>query len=222
MKYIFLLLASITSAHAIPVLNQNAAGNATSVTIWPDHADPNQFYFAPSSIRISEQNGSPRFGFVEYRVHCNRFGRNCQSKALVTSILRADFEHQELADAQALIRKSRPQARFSVIPMFEGEVEFIETVAHFVDRHECVPRAASAADDIPCSLVLNRKGIEAMKPYLASGKVIPLQFTYKLMGVSLKPNNTFEEMTIRYGIAVNLGGDELINHPDLLGPNIWD
>ena len=51
----FLLMLFLLTTHALaaPVLNNNVAADGTMVTIWPDHEDPNHYYFAPNLMKIA-------------------------------------------------------------------------------------------------------------------------------------------------------------------------
>lgn len=224
---IFLLIAVVLPAQAVPVLNRNMAADGTVVTIWPDHADPNHFYFAPNFMRISnDSNGKPKFNLTQYRMgNCGRIGRRlgkCHYKAMLTSLLIADYEAEQLREAQAGIRKIRPQARFSAIPFLASQVEFDSTLEEFIDDHQCSPKAGQAADEIPCTMTLNNQGIYNLMPYLNSGAVLPFKFIYQISGVVEGPDGKLTDQILDYGLTVNFGGDMLIKHPDLASPFEWN
>ncbi len=216
MKTFLLLLLTLNSAFALPVLNQNAAGIGSKVIIWPDHADPNHFYFAPSSVGHAAELGAGSFSFIEYTNDCNRFGRNCQKKGLLNAILKAQFDDANLLAAQEQIRKLKPQARFAVVPMFNGRVEFNQSLTTFIAHHSCSPNTAQANDLIPCSLTLNSRGLRTIKPMLLEGDVLPLKFNYQISGVQEIEGKKYVDATIDLGLAVQLGGEVTLQHPDLL------
>jgi len=223
MKSLILFAMTLSQfALAIPVLNQNAAGNSRIIVIWPDSVDADLFYFAPSAVRISKTNeGTAKFSLVQYRTNCTRFTNNCQSKALLTTLFVANYLDEEIKLAQDAIRRHRPQARFSTIPFTSGKLDFIETAAVFIDKHDCDPLSGQAIDEIPCSLTLNRKGMTVLMPRFARGETLPLKFNYTIEGVLARPDNKFETAKIKYGVAVYLGGEELADHPDLVQRFIW-
>ncbi len=219
MKFLWVLLL-LTQAWAVPVVNKNMAAEGTFVTIWPDHKDPDHFYFAPNFMKIAlDVKSTPKFHYTEYwKGNCGRFGSavgGCKKRALVTTLLAAGYEMEQLGIAEAGIRKLRPQARFSAIPFLASEVQFGETLSAFIEEHECAPRAGQAADEIPCTLTFNKRGIDKMVPFLNSGRVIPFKFIYKISGLLEDGEGKFEMTTLNYGLTVNLGGEMLVNHPDL-------
>jgi hypothetical protein len=224
---IFALLLSST-AWAAPVLNKNMAAEGTFVTIWPDHANPDHFYFAPNFMKIATDNGNnPKFHFTQYRSgSCDRrwdVRRGyCHSKALITSLMVAGYEEQQLAAAQAGIIKIRPKARFSAIPFLSSKVEFGSNLDEFIDQHECSPRAGQAADEIPCTITLNKRGITNLMPFLNSGRVLPFKFIYKISGVIEGANGQYTDEGLDYGLTVNLGGEILKKHPELDQPFLWE
>lgn len=228
MKALILIFVFMTNAYAAPVLNQNMAAEGTFVTIWPDHANPDHFYFAPNFMKIaSDDKQNVKFHFTQYRTgRCDsRLSRRmgyCHYKAIITSLMIAGYESEQLAQAQAGIKKLRPNARFSAIPFLSSKVEFGNTLDVFIDQHECSPRAGQAADEIPCTMTLNRQGIKNLMPFLNSGRVVPFKFIYKIAGVIERADGKFENQELDYGLTVNLGGELLIDHPELREGFLWE
>lgn len=220
MKALLLTLLMISTAHAVPVLNRNLAAEGTLITIWPDHADPDHFYFAPNFMKIAtDRHNKVKFHFTEYTTgNCSAFGRRlgtCQNRALLTSLLMAGYEDKQLKEAQEGIKKLRPNARFSAIPYLASKVEFDETLKRFVDEHSCSPLAGQAADEVPCSITFNSRGVKKLKPFLNDGKIIAFHFIYKISGLVEGRSSEFVEQQLDYGLTVNLGGEMLVNHPEL-------
>ncbi len=229
MKFLILITLLISfHALAVPVLNKNMAAEGTLVTIWPDNANPDHFYFAPNLMKIaSDKTGAPKFHFTQYKSgSCNRrrdyrTGR-CQFKALITSLLEAGYESKQLIEAQEGILKLRPNARFSSIPFVSSRVEFATTLSEFIDTHDCSPKAGQAADQIPCNITLNKKGITNLMPFLNAGRVLPFKFIYQIAGVIEGASGEFIKETLDYGLTVNLGGEMLNKHPDLNEAFLWE
>jgi hypothetical protein len=229
MKALLVLVILLSSkVWSAPILNKNMAAEGTFVTIWPDHLNPDQFYFAPNFMKLASDSSShPKFHFTQYRTgSCDsrwdvRRGY-CHHKALITSFLVAGYEAQQLAQAQAGIRRLRPNARFSAIPFLSSKVEFGNNFEEFIDRHECSPQAGQAADEIPCTLTLNRRGIIHLMPFLNAGRVLPLKFIYRIAGVIEGADGKFMDQSLNYGLTVNLGGEMLIKHPELDVPFLWE
>ncbi len=257
MKSLLVLLFIMSHAIAAPVLNKNMAAEGTFVTIWPDHTDPDHFYFAPNFMKIAyngarnveyvlvkNNNGDVEGAYVEtrplriipadYQFHFMQFRSgecdrrrdirrgNCHYKAMISSLLTAGYEAEQLTQAQAGIKKIRPNARFSAIPFLSSKVEFGTTLDVFIDEHDCSPRAGQAADEIPCSITLNKRGITNLMPFLNSGSILPFKFIYKIAGVIEGANGIYKDESLDYGLTVNMGGEILIKHPELDVPFIWE
>lgn len=215
MKSLLLALLISVPVLAAPVLNLNVAAEGSKIMIWPDHADPDQFYFAPSAIRLSRGQEGAKFHLTKYRTGCSIGGIGCRSKGMINSLLIADYLDDELHQAQQGVLRLRPRARFSTIPMFDGEVIFSGTTRAFIDRHDCSPRTGQPSDEIPCGLTLNKRGLRTIVPMLNEGKTLVFQFQYRLKGVSQLNTGAYEQATTIYGVAVGLGGEELKGHQDL-------
>ncbi len=216
MKFLLsLLFLMSTTSYAVPVLNENIAAEGTLITIWPDHKDPNHYYFAPNMMNISkDKNSDPKLHFTEFLSNCN-FTRRCSVKGMLNVFFVAGYREDQLRDAQAGILKINPKARFSPIPFLSSKVEFGKVLSTFVDHHDCSPRAGQAADEVPCSLVLNSRGLKTLVPYLREGKIFPFKFFYRISGVLSLGDGSFKDEMLDYATTVNLGGDVLIGHTDL-------
>jgi len=213
----FILALSLISCHvfALPVFNQNMAAEGTLVTIWPDHIDPNHFYFAPNLMKLSmTERGIVKFNLTKYFSNC-RF-RLCNVKALLNAFFIAGYKQDELKIAQDGILKRFPKAIFSPIPYISSRVEFGNTLDPFIDQEDCSPIAGQASDEVPCSLTLNGRGIKTLIPRLNEGKVFPFKFYYKISGVLNLANDQYKDYNLDYAIVVNLGSEMLINHEDLV------
>jgi hypothetical protein len=229
MNLTFLLVLIFSfNTFAAPILNKNMAAEGTLVTIWPDHSDPNHFYFAPNFMKIALNNSDQaKFHFTQYRTgNCSsgwsiRRG-HCHHKALITSLFIAGHEFEQLSIAQAGILKLNPRARFSAISFISSQVDFGQAFGDFIDSHDCSPRAGQAADEIPCNITLNRRGVKSLMPFLNNGRILPFKFIYRIAGVVEGANGHFTDEVLDYGLTVNLGGDALKNHPDLSSSFLWD
>lgn len=219
MKYAIALLLMMNSAIAAPILNRNMAAEGTLVTIWPDHVDPDHFYYAPNAMKISKDaEGKVNFNLTTYRVgSCGYLHiKKCYQKAFLSVLLSASYETQQLTEAQTGIRKIRPNARFSPVPFLSSQALFGETIRVFIDGHDCAPKAGQAADEVPCTMTLNANGLYTLRPYLAEGKILPMKFVYEIAGVVEGANGQFTNERLNYGLAVKIGGEELIGHDDLV------
>lgn len=217
MKFLIsLIMLASFQAMAAPVLNRNMAAAGNRITIWPDHTDPNHFYYAPSSFNIAMgQDQKPIFNMIDYEIgNCGRF-RRCSHKSMLTTYFEAGYRESELLQAQNSILKFNPKARFSQVPFISSRVDFGTALTPFIDDHNCSPRAGQPADLVPCTIILNAKGIQRLKPNLKEGKMMAFNFVYQIYGVVEGSNPQYKDHTAEYSIAVNLGGDVLIGHADL-------
>ncbi len=216
MKNFFLLTFLMTStAFALPVFNRNVASSGNLVTIWPDHLDPNQFYFAPNMMMLAlKSNGKPKFNVTYFKNECEGL-KICKKKAMINAFFIADMNRLELIAAKESISKRIPGARFSPAPFMESRVEFGLALDAFVEKHDCAPSAGQTSDEVPCSITLNKTGIKTLIPYLNDGKIVPFKFFYKMSGVLQNAAGQYTDSSMDYSIAVNLGGDILISNDDL-------
>lgn len=204
-----------TVASGAPVLNLNQAAEGTLITIWPDHLDPNHFYFAPNLISLSEdKTGKAKFNVITYKGSCN-IRRRCKRRAMVIAFFKAGYLSEQLALAQTGIRKRYPQARFSAIPFMSSRVVFGKSLRPMIYSHECSPQGGQAADEVPCTITLNGRGIKSLLPNLNEGKPVPFNFFYKIRGVAQEADGGYRNEDLEYSISVNLGGPILMGHDDL-------
>lgn len=226
MRIFYIMLFLTTQLSAAPILNKNVAADGTIITIWPDHKDPDQFYFAPNSMKLSTEEGrGAKFNFMQFKTDCRRnryLNWTCQYKAMMTALFVAGHDSNQLNRAQESVRKIRPNARFSTIPYIGSQVEFDQTLGEFVIEHNCTPRGGQSSDEVPCSIIFNKNGITNLMPFLSSGSLLPFKFVYQIAGVIEVADGTYRDQEINYGLTVNLGGDALKNHPELTAPFIWE
>lgn len=220
---IFILYSGLVQA--APVLSSNLAADGTLITIWPDHKDPDQFYFAPNMMTLSQNEDlTPKFHFMQFKKNCRRsklLKWICDYKAMMTSVFVAGFDNEQLQKAQNGIRKIRPNARFSTIPFLDSQVEFDTALKDFVSSYDCTPIGGQIRDEVPCTIVLNQNGIEHIMPFLASGATLPIKFLYRISGVIEMADGKYMDQTGRYGLIVNLGGEILKGQQDLTAPFLW-
>lgn len=217
MRFILLLtLFTSFSSFAVPVFNRNVSTSGNSITIWPDHKDPNQFYYAPTRMNIAlDEVGKAQFNIIDYTTGRCRFGRNCERKLLMTTYFESVYKDDDIKTTKEKILLSNPKANFSPVPFISSQVVFGTALLPFIEEHNCAPMGGQAADLVPCTIVLNSKGIHKLLPSLAQGKRLAFNFTYKLFGVVENANSTFKDYEVDYAIAVNLGGDVLVGLPEL-------
>jgi hypothetical protein len=212
---IFCLFIALDS-FAVPVLNRNVGENGSTITIWPDHKDPNQFYYAPTQMNIAlDKDNKPQLSLIDYNVGRCRWGRSCQKKVLLTTFFESTYKQTDLDATRKTILASNPKAKLVPIPFVTSEVIFGSTLTPFIDGHNCSPIGGQAADLLPCTIVLNSNGIQRLLPALADGKILVFNFSYKIFGAIESAEKVFKDFEANYSIAVNLGGEGLAHLPDL-------
>lgn len=216
MRFLFIVAFYIGFAQAAPVFNANVAGTGEYVTVWPDHKDPNLFYYAPAALSIAvDRRGGAKFNVTSFLTNCNRFNR-CTEKAKVTVFFAPILDQKLLEDAQALIRKRKPNAVFSPVPFLASKLDMGGALAAFVELNDCSSLAGLAGDEVACSMILNPRGVRYLLPSLNAGQVHPMKFSYSLSGVS-ETVQGYRDVNLDFIITIKFGGEILVNHPDLQG-----
>lgn len=208
-----LMLSS--SLYAAPVVNKNISTKGSLVTIWPDHLDPDQFYFAPKSLKLSqEEDGSVKFNAFKYKTPgCGLLSR-CHN-AHISSFYRADFADHDLDEQISVIRQTKPKARFSPVSYMISKVNFSKLLAPFIVDHECDGYGGQAMDEVSCSMILNKKGIKEIISRFNNRRPVVFHFDYTISGVVEGENPRYRNEDRTYSVSVNMAGDDLFNHPDL-------
>jgi hypothetical protein len=203
------------AASAVPVLNRNVSTTGSTITIWPDHKDPNQFYYAPTRMRVALKDGRPLITAVDYYEGSCRWGRRCERRMLLTTFFEAAYNESDLNDTQRKILTMNPNANFVPVPFISSQVQFGTTLASFIEEHNCSPVGGQTADLVPCTIVLNQQGVYRLLPALQQGKLLAFNFTYKLMGAVESASGQFKDFETEYSIAVNLGGEAFVGLEEL-------
>jgi hypothetical protein len=213
-----LLLAGLifsSGLYAAPIVNKNIATKGSKVTIWPDHLDSNQFYYAPKSLKLAkDENGKVMFNAFEYKMPGCGLLKQCRLMYM-NSFFEVDFAEKDLNDQIAAIMQSQPKAKFSPIAYMESVVIFSNLLKPFIADHNCASRGGQAMDLVPCGLILNKKGIEKIAMMLSEGLPVTFNFNYTISGVVEGENPRYRNEERIYSVGVNMGGEDLIHHPDL-------
>lgn len=205
---ILLGLISMSTAFALPVLNKNTPG-AEDVTVFPDHADPNLYYLAPTVFVVSKtEQGVPNFSYMEFRT-------NGTKHAIVQSTLKPSFSYASLEAAKVRIRGINPNAQFTALPFEKSEVNFVGSLKPLVWQSDCQHAAGTVGDEQTCAFELNRQGIRVMRPMLKKGLTITTQFVYSVNGVQQDANGSYTNQENTYQVAGRIGDRELASFPEL-------
>jgi len=158
-----LILAGLmmsSGLYAAPIVNKNIATKGSLVTIWPDHLDPDQFYYAPKSLKIAkEEDGTLKFNAFDYKMPGCGLLTKCKN-IYISAFYEADFADKDLDEQIAVIKQTKPKARFSPVSYMESKVNFSKLLYPWVRDHECDGKGGQAMDEVSCGMILNGKGIK--------------------------------------------------------------
>jgi hypothetical protein len=209
--FLVLCLLNSFSSFAVPVINRNVSSTGSSVTIWPDHKDPHQFYYAPTRMNVAlDKDGRPQLAVIDYNEGSCRWIRRCSRRMLLSTYFEAAYNELDLKAAKDKILSTNPKANFVPVPFVSSQVEFGTALSAFIDEHNCAPAGGQASDLVPCTIILNEKGILRLLPLLSQGKMLAFNFSYRIMGAVESASGQFRDYETEYSIAVNLGGQMFI------------
>jgi hypothetical protein len=202
-------LASTGSAFALPVLNANAPG-AETVTVFPDHADPNLYYTAPTVFTVSKNEaGVPNFSYVEYLTGGYR-------RAFVQTTLRPNFTYSEMQKTKQQILAMNPAARFTALPFERARVAFADSLKDMMVQTDCLHPAGTVGDEQTCTFHLRNQGVKTLRPLLKKGHLaITTQFVYTINGVRQNADGTYTNQLNEYQVAGRIGDSDIAAHPEL-------
>lgn len=201
-------LASTGSAPALPVLNANTPG-AETVTVFPDHADPNLYYTAPTVFTVSKNEaGVPNFSYIEYLTSGYR-------RAFIQATLRPNFTYSEMEKAKQNILAINPAARFTALPFEKASVSFTDSLKVLMVESDCQHPAGTVGDEQTCAFHLRNQGVKVLRPMLKKGLAITTQFVYTINGARQNADGTYENQLNTYQVAGRIGGPDLAAHPEL-------
>jgi hypothetical protein len=201
-------LASAGSAMALPVLNANTPG-AETVTVFPDHSDPNLYYTAPTVFTVSKNEaGVPNFSYIEYLTSGYR-------RAFIQATLRPNFTDSEMEKAKQNILAINPAARFTALPFEKASVSFTDSLKVLMVESDCQHPAGTVGDEQTCAFHLRNQGVKVLRPMLKKGLAITTQFVYTINGVRQNADGTYENQFSTYQVAGRIGGPDLAAHPEL-------
>lgn len=201
-------LLSTTSAFALPVLNSNTPG-AESVTVFPDHADPNLYYTAPTVFTVSKNAaGVPNFSYIEYLTNGYR-------RAFIQTTLRPNFTYEDMERAKQNILAKNPLARFAALPFESAHVSFLDSLKVLMVESDCRHPAGTVGDEQTCAFHLRNQGVKVLRPMLKKGLTITTQFVYTINGVRQNADGSYSNQFNTYQVAGRIGGEDLAAHPEL-------
>jgi len=117
------VLLACSQANALPLLSESAALNvANNLVLFPDHQDPNKFYFFPrSSELVRDKQNIPMFSFVYSGLNEAPVSINAPH-GMMSMVHRLAPSSQQVAAIEQFL-KANPKAGVAVIPVRSGVVE---------------------------------------------------------------------------------------------------
>jgi hypothetical protein len=129
-------------AGAYPILDAVVGlPNPELVTVYPDDADPDLFYFVPTSVEIvRDQNGQLRLGVQHWGItapDANGIG------AALTFSVRPAFDQKKLQDVADAVKKTHPNAKWAAMPVVCSRMEVIIN-GHFLGPNQTIQAGPTA------------------------------------------------------------------------------
>ncbi len=204
---IFLLMFSCSSM-ALPILNESAATNSY-VTFYPDHEDPNLYYFAPNKLGIMlDDSGIPLFNYIAGK----SWGKHIAS---VTVILDIGQFRNEIEVAKANVLAGNSAAKFAPLPLKRSRVSIGEN-RRFISWQQCEHTTGRFEDPVGCSFGLKSKGAQTVLKMLKNGQgTLNLSFEYRFSGLEVQADGSLEKARREFSVQGLLGGEVLSRYPQL-------
>lgn len=121
----FVLLGLAKLACAYPVVDAVVGlPYPELVTVYPDEADPNLYYFVPTSVEfVRDEAGKPRLGVQHWGFTGPDMGGGMG--AALTFSVRPAFDKQKLQAVADAVRAKNPNAKWAAVPMVCSRMEVI-------------------------------------------------------------------------------------------------
>lgn len=203
----FIMLA--LNAWALPVVNESVGTNSI-YTIYPDHEDRHLYYISPNFMTVAQdEEGIPLFAYTEYKSGWfKKYG-------VIQMVLRVQNYEDELKRAKDEILSADPQASFALVPFKESFMEFDNTFQGYVFEHSCSHMGGEYSAEQSCTLSLTDFGTRVFKNTIHKRLTMLLRFQYVIDAVERNADGTFSNSERRYQIAGRVGGDLLVEYPEL-------
>ena len=210
MKKILLLALFLSfGAHALPILNESVATNSI-YTIYPDSENQNLYYISPNFMSVAlDEDGIPLFNYTEYKVGFRRYQANIQM------VMRVQNYQEELRVAKETVLSNNPNAKFALTPFASSQIEFDDKFKSAITDHSCNHMGGEYSAEQSCILVLSNLGRNIFKNNIRKRLTLVMNFKYRILGVNRMADDTFSNTERIFKIAARVGGDVLLDYPDL-------
>lgn len=177
-----------TSAHALPLLSQNAAQNVSSaLTLYPDHENPNLFYFMPNSSAFAkdEKTGLPVFGLTYWGL--SNGGPLADAGAYMVFSLRLQSDSDQKAALQAAIASGK---KIAVLPVMKSIVGLSTTkpggappLGRLFDEFNFSRAAGTAEAEVAVNSVMTGVGAKVMRSMIETEAALKIDYCYTVQGL---------------------------------------
>jgi hypothetical protein len=183
-------------AYALPLLAQNAAQNTSeALTLYPDHLDPNLFYYMPNSSEMARERGTglPMFGFTYWGLNAGTPVTDAGAYMVFSMRLKSDASQDSALKAAIASGK-----RVAVLPLMQSMVNLTSTAQNQEGRPAAAPlgrlfeefnfaqRGGLAEQEVGVNAILTGIGARVMKAQLDTPAALKIDYCYKIQG--LGPN----------------------------------
>ncbi|WP_218034001.1 hypothetical protein, partial [Paenibacillus koleovorans] len=167
------------------------------VTIFPDHADPSQFWYLPGPVQLARRDGQGVFTFIKYKPAAVEAGAKGGGFLMFEVNLRldSDLERRILSKLRSLT-KERP--KLAAVPFDEGTVQCVA-----LNLQGAGGTAATAAPAGPGSFNAVEKILGASVPSLHGDNTTAFSLTLSQEGATIL-EQAFEQGTEPVGVIYDL------------------
>lgn len=153
------LLLFLQEASALPLLAENAASRVSELlTVYPDHQDPNKFYYFPNAAVLSrDSDGKPMFTLVT-------FGLKDPDPNQGGGVLSAVFNLKSSAEQQKAKNEflaERPQGGLAVLPVKASTLEAAKL--SFMKNIQLPKHGGRAEDEMGIMAELTQAGARVVR-----------------------------------------------------------
>jgi hypothetical protein len=183
------LALSASNALALPQFSKSAALNyGSALTLYPDHQDPNLFYFMPNSSRIGrDEKGVPTFSFTYFGL---KDPAATEAGALMVYVGRLTSEPEQKKALEQFLA-THPKAGIAVLPIKESMISLDTTdpskqpLKLLFNEFNFAHKGGRAEDEIGINAVATKIGAKIFKASILgeAGAVMKYDMCYKVDGL---------------------------------------
>lgn len=189
-KIIFLLTAfAISNANAVPLLRQTEGDfSEEMVTIYPDHADPNLFYFLPNTGNVAMSNdGHPMMGLTITGIN-NSIPDD--GLGFLSFVLEASITPKVRTELKKF-KQLHPNARLTVVPFgksyvsmlrADGQAGMSQAWSPLIKTLDLPPAAGVAETQVGVNMLLTEAGSKIFKASIEGSQPYNMGLCFEVYG----------------------------------------